>query len=365
MTKIKDIIKELEAWAPPSYQEGYDNARLITGNQNDELTGVLISLDCVEDVVQEAIDTNCNIIVSHHPIVFSGLKSLTGKNYVERTVIKAIKNDIAIYAIHTNLDNVNTGVNKKIADLIGLQDQKILSPKKSTLAKLVTFCPKENTQQVLDKLYEAGAGEIGNYSHCSFSTKGTGTFKPSEKANPHIGQFGKDEQVKEERIELMFSSHLRGKVISALRNVHPYEEVAYYITELSNINQEVGAGMIGVLPHEIGTSEFIAKIKETFNLKVIKHTAIHKEKVKRIAVCGGAGSFLLGKAKGANADVFITADYKYHEFFDAEEKIMIMDIGHYESEVFTKELIYDFLKEKFANIALHLSEVVTNPIKYS
>lgn len=362
--KIKEIIQELERWAPPAYQESYDNARLITGNQKEALNGVLISLDCTEEVVEEAIKKKCNLVVAHHPIVFSGLKSLTGKNYVERTIIKAIKNDIAIYAIHTNLDNVYNGVNKKIADIIGLTNQKVLSPKSSTLSKLVTFIPKENSKEILNKLHEAGAGQIGNYSHCSFSSEGIGTFKPNEIANPTIGESGKTETVTEERIELIFPSAIEAKLVTALKSAHPYEEVAYYITRLSNSNQEIGAGMVGDLPQKIDTLDFMKSIKEKFNLPVIRHTQFHQDKIKKVAVCGGAGSFLLSKAKAAGADVFISADYKYHEFFDAENSIIIMDIGHYESEVFTKELIYDRLKEKFANIALNLSQVVTNPINY-
>ncbi|MFT7163324.1 MAG: dinuclear metal center YbgI/SA1388 family protein [Bacteroidia bacterium] len=362
--KIKEVIQELERWAPPAYQENYDNARLITGGQKEELKGILISLDCTEEVVEEAIKKKCNLVVAHHPIVFSGLKSLTGKNYVERTIIKAIKNDIAIYAIHTNLDNVYNGVNKKIADIIGLTNQKVLAPKSGTLSKLVTFVPTEKSKTVLDKLHEAGAGHIGDYSHCSFSSEGTGTFKPNDNANPAIGESGKTESVNEARLELMFPSAIEAKLVTALILAHPYEEVAYYITRLSNSNQEIGAGMVGDLQEEIVTLDFMKSIKEKFNLSVIRHTKFHKEKLKKIAVCGGAGSFLLSKAKAANADVFITSDYKYHEFFDADDEILIMDIGHYESEVFTKELIYDHLKEKFANIALNLSQVVTNPINY-
>ncbi|MEQ6119275.1 Nif3-like dinuclear metal center hexameric protein [Reichenbachiella sp. MALMAid0571] len=362
--KVKDIIHQLENWAPPAYQESYDNARLITGDANTILKGVLITLDCIEEVVQEAIEKKCNLIIAHHPIVFKGLKSLTGSNYIERTIIKAIKNDIAIYAIHTNLDNVHNGVNKKIADLLELSDLKVLAPKPSTLSKLVTFVPSENTDSVLNKLHEAGAGMIGNYDHCSFTTEGIGTFKPNDIATPYIGESNKKEKLKENRIEVIFPTHLERGILNTLRKIHPYEEVAYYISVLSNSNQEVGAGLIGNLKNEMTSLDFLNYVKEKFNLKIIKHTKIHKSKIIRIAVCGGAGSFLLSNAKGAKADVFITADYKYHEFFDAENQITILDIGHYESEVFTKELIYDFLKEKIANIALNLSEVVTNPINY-
>ncbi len=362
--KIQEVISTLETWAPPAYQESYDNARLITGNKNDKLSGVLVTLDCTEDVVEEAISKDCNLIVAHHPIVFAGLKSITGKNYVERTVIKAIKHDIAIYAIHTNLDNVVTGVNKKIANKLGLKNQRILAPKSNTLSKLVTFAPTPDTESVLNALHKAGAGAIGNYDECSFTTTGTGSFRPNETANPHIGTKQVREHVNENRIEVIFPSHIQRNIITALKASHPYEEVAYYITPLDNQNQEVGSGMIGELSSPVDIREFMTSLKQTFNLGVIRHTNPHKSTIQRIALCGGAGSFLLPKAKGAQADVYITADYKYHEFFDAENTITILDIGHYESEAFTKELIYDFLKEKFANIALNLSEVVTNPINY-
>lgn len=362
--RINDIIGALNQWAPPAYQESYDNARLITGSPELQLQGVLVSLDCTEEVVQEAIDKGANLIIAHHPIVFKGLKSFTGKNYVERTVIKAIKNDIAIFSIHTNLDNVHTGVNRMICDRIGLQNCKTLAPKSGLLSKLVTFIPTEHAQNVLDALYTAGLGHIGNYDECSFQVKGTGSFRPNDQANPVIGKNNERELVEETRIEGIFPSHIKGKVVAALKKAHPYEEVAYYLTALENENQDVGSGMIGELETAIPTASFMNLLKEQFNLKVIRHTAFHKAEVKKIAVCGGAGSFLLGHAKGAGADVFVTADFKYHEFFDAEEKIIISDIGHYESEVFTKELICNFLKEKFANIALNLSEVDTNPIKY-
>lgn len=362
--KIGEILKTLEQWAPLQYQESYDNAGLITGDPSWELTAGLITLDCTEDIVNEAIDKGANLIIAHHPIIFRGLKKLNGSNYVERTIIKAIKNDIAIYAIHTNLDNVSTGVNAKIADLLRLKHQKVLVPKTGTLSKLVTFVPKSNTQEVLEALHEAGAGSIGNYDHCSFKVEGTGTFRPNEQANPHIGSANQDETVSESRIEVMFPSHIKGNVISALKDSHPYEEVAYYITALENTNQEVGAGMIGQLDQPMSTVDFLRLVKEKLNVNCIRHTALHKDIVRKIAVCGGSGSFLLRNAISSRADVFITADFKYHEFFDADGKIIIADVGHYESELYTKDLLYKYLNEKIANIALHLSEVDTNPIKY-
>lgn len=361
---LKEITQYLEKLAPLSYQESYDNAGLITGSPEWEVTGVLISLDATEAVVEEAIAQSCNLIVAHHPIVFKGLKKLTGANYVERTVLRAIKNDIAIYAIHTNLDNVKGGVNYKIAEKLGLQKVKILSPKKGLLQKLVTFVPVENTTQVLNALYEAGAGNIGNYSGCSFRTAGTGTFTPNEEANPHIGAQNKPEQVHEDRIEVVMPSHLSGKILEALRNAHPYEEVAYYSSSLENSYQDVGSGVLGELPQPMEERAFLTQLKTQMQLNTIKYTALRNRPVQRVALCGGAGIFLLPEAIKQKADVFITADVKYHEFFDADGKLVVADIGHYESEVFTKELIYTYLSQKFTNIALILSKVITNPIFY-
>jgi len=365
MMQIKEIIKTLEHWAPPAYQASYDNSGLLTGQSSDELSGVVVTLDCTEAIVDEAIAKNANLIVAHHPIIFNGLKSLTGKNYVERTIIKAIKNNVAIYSIHTNLDHVLSGVNKKFCEKIGLEKIRILVPKSDTLSKLVTFVPKANAEEVVDALHVAGAGHIGNYDECIFQTEGMGSFRPNENSHPHIGKPNVKEIVSEMRVELIFPSHLQTKVLAALKQAHPYEEVAYYVNVLLNENQQVGAGMIGELKDPVFTDDFFKQLKKEFGLTVIRHTRVHKEKISKIAVCGGAGSFLLSHAKAEKADMFITADFKYHEFFDAENKIIIADIGHYESEVATKELIYEFLKEKFANIAVHLSKVNTNPIKYS
>lgn len=364
MAKIKDIINYLETVAPPHFQESYDNSGLLTGNPQNEIDGVLITLDTTEAIVDEAISKKCNLIISHHPIIFKGLKSLTGKNYVERTLIKAIKNNIAIYAIHTNLDNISGGVNKKLSDKIGLENLQILAPKKGLLNKLVTFIPKENTETVMGALHSAGAGNIGNYKNCSFRISGTGTFLPDENANPHIGETNKLEKVNEDRVEVIFPGYLENKIISALKKAHPYEEVAYYLTSLDNIYQEIGSGMIGELPAEMEPKSFLKHLKDRLKLECVRHTAFTKDTVKKIAVCGGSGSFLLSAAKKFEADVFVTADFKYHEFFDAENQIMIADIGHYESEVSTKELLLEILQKKFSNFALILSETVTNPISY-
>ncbi|MFD1140534.1 Nif3-like dinuclear metal center hexameric protein [Larkinella insperata] len=369
---IKEVTSHLEAWAPLAYQESYDNAGLIVGDPGASVTGILITLDITEAVVDEAVRKNCNLIVAHHPIVFRGLKKLTGRNYVERVVIKAIKNDVALYAAHTNLDNIAGGVSFKIAEKLGLANVQILAPKSDVLMKLVTFVPtvqgnpafRGATQAVLDALYEAGVGQIGKYDRCSFRAEGTGTFRGNAESNPTLGEAGEDEEAHENRIEVIFQAHRQKTVLAALRKAHPYEEVAYYLTTLVNENQEVGSGAVGDLPEALSEAEFLAYLKNRMNLSVIRHTALRGQPVRRVAVCGGAGGFLLNDAVGARADVFVTADYKYHEFFDADGRIIITDIGHYESEVFTKELIQQYLLEKFITFAVILSDIDTNPVLY-
>jgi dinuclear metal center YbgI/SA1388 family protein len=363
--KINEIIQYLEQTAPSSFQEGYDNAGLITGNKNWDFNGAIICLDSTEAVIDEAIAMGVNMVIAHHPIVFKGLKKINGNNYVERTIIKAIKNDIAIYAIHTNLDSVlKNGVNTMICEKLGLKNLKILNPKKGILKKLVAFIPKEYTEQVLDALHQAGAGSIGNYSNCSFKTEGTGTFTPNDSANPTIGNKNTKEEVIECRVEVIFEDYKEKNIIDTLKAAHPYEEVAYHIQSLDNEHQEVGAGMIGELERPVITDYFLEILKAKLGVNIIRHTSITKDNIKRVAVCGGSGSFLLNNAIQQNADIYISADFKYHEFFDADGHIIIADIGHYESEQFTKDLIFNILSKKFINFAFHLTKINTNPINY-
>jgi dinuclear metal center YbgI/SA1388 family protein len=361
---IKQVIESLEKLAPPQYQEEYDNSGLITGQAADDVKSILITLDCTEAVVEEAISKSCNLIIAHHPILFKGVKRLTGNTYVERVLIRAIRNQIAIYAIHTNLDNVIQGVNKKIADRLGLKNLQVLSPRQNTLSKIVTFIPLDYSEKVISALHDAGAGHVGNYSHCSFSLEGRGAYLPTENAKPFAGSKGKLEKTKETRVEMIFPKPLLTKILTALRQSHPYEEVAYFVSDLANQNQEVGSGMLGELPVPEESLGFLNRLKTVMNTNCVRYTNIHAKHITKVALCGGAGSFLLPQAIAKGADVFISADFKYHEFFDADNKITIADIGHYESEQFTKELIGEYLQEKFPTFAIIFSNVVTNPISY-
>ncbi|MBF9253804.1 Nif3-like dinuclear metal center hexameric protein [Pontibacter sp. 172403-2] len=365
MATIKEVITRLEQLAPLQYQESYDNAGLQTGDPAAEVKGVLVTLDCTEAVLEEAIRKECNLVVAHHPVIFKGIKQLTGRNYVERTIIKAIRHNIAIYASHTNLDNVLPGVNTKIADKLALQHQRVLVNKPHTLMQLVTFVPLAQTEQVLQALHKAGAGNIGAYSNCSFQVPGTGRFLPSANASPAIGAPGEPEEVEENRLEVIFPAHLQHTIMAALKDAHPYEEVAHYLYALENLNQETGIGILGELPEALDEAAFLAYLKEKMQLQGLRYTSIGAKKVKRVAVCGGAGSFLIKDAIRQGADALVTGDVKYHEFFDAESKIMVADIGHYESEVFTKEIFYEEISKKFTTFAVYLSEVNTNPVRYT
>lgn len=362
--KIKELIVQLENLAPLSYQESYDNAGLLTGDKNWECSGVLTTLDCTEIIVEEAIAQNCNLIVAHHPIVFKGLKKITGKNYVEKTIIAAIKNDIAIYAIHTNLDNMIDGVNKYIAAKINLQQVEILAPQNTILSKLVTFAPREHADAVREALFAAGAGHIGNYDRVSFNADGLGTFRAQEGADPFVGDIGAWHKEAETKIEVIFPNYLQSKLVKALLQAHPYEEVAYDILPLSNTCQQVGAGMVGELPEAMEEKDFLQLLKKQFDLSVIRHTPLLGKKIKKVALCGGAGSFLTNDAINSGSDIYVTGDVKYHEFFDADGKIVLADIGHFESEQFTVELLFDYLQSKFPTFAVLKSAKSTNPVQY-
>ena len=361
---LGEITNCLERLAPLNYQEEYDNSGLIVGNASDRVTSILIALDCTEQIVDEAIAKGCDLIITHHPIVFKGLKKFNGKTYVERVVLKAIKNNIALYAIHTNLDHVMDGVSGEIARRLGLINSKILAPKSGLLKKLVTFCPILSAGAVKNALFNAGAGHIGNYSDCSFASEGVGTFKANGNANPFVGEKGVQHQEAEQRIEVIFKAQDERKIVVSLLESHPYEEVAYDIYPISNTLATVGAGMVGWLTQEMDATDFLKHVKGQMNAKVIRHTSLLPKKIKKVAVCGGSGSFLLKDAIAAGADAFITADFKYHEFFDAENKLIICDIGHYESEQFTSELLFNVLIKEFPEISITLTAHNTNPINY-
>ncbi|MFA9390876.1 MAG: Nif3-like dinuclear metal center hexameric protein [Prolixibacteraceae bacterium] len=362
--KIKEIIAVIEEVAPVSLQESWDNSGLIVGNASAEVESALITLDVTEAVLDDAIQFGEKLIIAHHPLIFSGLKKLNGKSDVERAVIKAIKNDIAIYAAHTNIDVVKDGVSWMMARKLGLTNVSTLIPQEGLLKKLVTFVPVSEAEKVKEALFMAGAGHIGNYDSCAFSVIGTGSFRGNEDSKPFAGKAGQLHFEEEQRVETIFPAYLQSRVITALLKAHPYEEVAYDIYVLENEHPEIGLGVLGDLPSSMNPMEFLQMVKSTFHCEAIRYTTSPCTKVTKVALVGGSGSSYLKNAMAANADIFITGDFKYHQFFDAENRIMIADIGHFESEQFTKELFYEIVTNKFSKFALRLSEVKTNPINY-
>jgi dinuclear metal center YbgI/SA1388 family protein len=363
MIRIKDIIECLEQWAPPQIQESYDNSGLICGNPQLECSAYLVCLDSTEAVVDEAIAKGCNLIIAHHPIIFESLKKLSGNTYSQRALIKAIKHDIALYALHTNLDNVVTGVNRVIADKLNIKQPQILRPLQNQLLQLTVYVPHTHLDQVRDAIFAAGAGAIGNYSECSFNLRGLGTFMPNENANPFAGVKNVREEADESRIEVILPRYKRAAVFKALCEAHPYEEVAHQFSSVENTLKDVGAGMHGVLSEPMETFFFLEKIKTIFG-GMLRYTAPINDQVQHIAWCGGSGSFLLEDALRIGADVLLTSDFKYHQFFDADGKIMIIDIGHFENEQFTIGAIYAYLINNFPNFAGSQTGVCTNPVHY-
>ncbi len=361
---IKNITNFLDDKVPPMLQESYDNSGFLIGDKNQELTGALLCVDVTEAVVDEAIEKSCNLIVSHHPLIFKGLKRLTGQDDVARTVQKIIRNDLSVYAAHTNLDSVDFGVSNILAKKIGLSNLKIMDPKPGILKKLVVFCPSDYAEKVRKAIFEAGAGNIGDYDSCSFNLEGQGSFKAGDNSDPFVGEKGELHYEAEVRVETVFPEFLKGKVLNAMIAAHPYEEVAYDIYPLDNKFEQAGLGMIGALDKELDADEFLNDLKSRLDLKAIRHTNATGKKVKKVAVCGGAGSFLIGKAKSMGADIFVTADLKYHDFFAAEDDFILVDVGHYESEKYTKELLNQLIIEKFPTFAPTLSKVDANPVKY-
>jgi dinuclear metal center YbgI/SA1388 family protein len=362
--QISAILNFLEEVAPPAYQESYDNAGLITGSGSWECSGVLATLDATEEVVREAILRGCNLIVAHHPILFRGLKRLNGANYIERAVIAAIKGDIAIYAIHTNLDNVMAGVNGRIAVQLGIVGGRPLLSREGVLQKLFCFVPVDHLEAVRSAIFSAGAGHIGKYSECGFAVEGAGTFLAGEGTQPFIGRQGSRHTEKEARLEVVVPAHLSAAVVKAMIDAHPYEEVAYDLVSLANTHPEVGSGLVGELEAAMTEIAFLDRIRAVFGLVVVRHTRLTGSPVKRVAVCGGAGSFLISKALSAGANFYVTSDVKYHEFFDAGDGMVIADVGHFESEQFTVDLLFAVLREKFRNFAVLKSDVKTNPVNY-
>jgi len=362
--KLKDIIAVFEEHSPFSIQESYDNSGIQYGNPDENVNRGLVCLDITEATIDEAVSKKCDLIISHHPLIFGGMKSITGRHYTERVLVKAIKNDIRIVSVHTNLDSTSAGVNAILAQKIGLTDLKILDQRGELLKKLVTFCPVDHADAVRTAIFKAGAGQIGEYDCCSYNIEGLGSFRAGAAANPFVGAKGEVHFEKEVRIETILPAWLQSRIVDAMMAAHPYEEVAYDLYPLDNKFEKVGMGMIGVLENPMGETDFLQLLRQSLGSGCIRHSTLLDKAIKRVAICGGSGSFLRNKALALGADAFVTADVKYHDFFDVQGKLLMADVGHYESEQFTKEILCEIVTEKFTNFALLISDLDTNPVRY-
>lgn len=362
--KIKEILQTIEQFAPLALQESYDNCGVQIGNVNQDVTKILLSIDVTENVIDEAISLGCNLIISHHPIAFRKFRSLTGKNYEERCMIKACKHDIVLYAAHTNLDNATGGISYKLAELIGLEQIRTLDPIKGKLLKLSTFAPTSHAELIRNALFDAGAGNIGNYNSCSYNTNGFGTFNAGEKANPFVGEINELHIENEVKIEVVLPTFKQTDVLRALLSCHPYEEPAYDFYALENIWNQVGSGVVGTLPEEMEEEDFLYMLKDVLKLESIQHSIYRRKKIIDVALCGGSGAFLIPKAISYGADIFITGEAKYNDFYDVEDKILLATIGHYESEICSKDIFRDILTKKYSDINIFHSRFDTNPVKY-
>jgi dinuclear metal center YbgI/SA1388 family protein len=362
--KLKELCSYLDSEVPLSFQESYDNSGLQVGNPEMEITSALISLDVTEEVVDEAIAGNCNLVLSHHPLIFRGIKKISDRTPVERIIHKCIKHDIAVYSSHTNLDIFTNGVSRKMAEKLNLKEIKVLAPLEKRLLKLVTYIPVTHLDKVRNALFEAGAGVIGNYDNCGFVTEGTGSFRGNESSSPFTGKKGELHFEKESRFETILFSHLRDKIVNTLLASHPYEEVAYDIYELENKYYGGGLGCFGEYSEGMKEIDFLKAVSSVFNAKGVRFSKLTGKTIKKVAMCGGSGVSLLSDAIASGADAFITADIKYHNFFDAEYKILLVDAGHFETEIFSTEILKDLITKKFPKFAVRFSETNTNPINY-
>ena len=356
--KIKEVIQFLEQKFPLHWQEDFDNCGVQCGDKERELTGIVVCFDMSEAVIDEALAQGSNMVISHHPIIYKhGLKKIEPTNRVGKIIYKALENKILLYSMHTNIDSGKAGGNVLFAKKLELQNLSVLVPKENQFCKLVVFVPAENSALLKEAMFKIGCGNIGNYSHCSYSCEGIGSFKPLTGVNPHIGKHNRLERVDEERIEMIFPKNIKRQVIETLYGHHPYEEPAFDIITLENQNREVGLGRIGLLPTSMLAKDFILYIKEKLNLDFVKFSGNRDAEIKKVAVCGGGGASFISEALTAGVNAYITGDLKYHDFFIPENKMLLIDIGHFEGEHFIREIITSLLQENFNTFATHFTEV--------
>lgn len=362
---IKEIIHHLQELAPLARQEDYDNSGLQVGRVDVDCSGALVCVDVTPAVVNEAIALGCNLIISHHPLIFKPLKHITGSSLTEQSVMIALSNNVTVYSAHTCLDNAPKGVSWKMAHMLGLEQVSVLQPQTNRMLKLSVFVPPTHADKLCESLFEAGAGHIGSYEHCVFRSQGCGSWRPLDGADPCIGTVGEVSSQPEVRLDMMLPVWKREAVEQALLAVHPYERPAYEFVAVRNSEPDAGSGAIGVLPEPMTAAQLALKIKDTFGSPVIRCSLMAPESmVQKVALCGGSGASLISHAIAAGADVYLTSDTKYHDFVDYGKRILLVDIGHHESEQCTKSIFYHLIREIFPNFAVRYSQQDINPIKY-
>ncbi len=362
----KEIIKYFEEWAPKEIAWQKDNVGLQVGSLNNKLNNILLCLELHDQVIDDAIKKNCNLIISHHPLLFQPLKKIDLQNDKNSKLIeKLIKNNITLYSAHTNLDFTKEGVSFELAKKLKLNNIDFLVHQNSNQYKLSVFVPVDFVDKVANAIFENGGGRIGEYTNCSFRTKGNGTFKGSGNSNPYLGEKNKIELVEEIKLEVLVDSWKLKKILTAIFETHPYEEVAYDIYPLANSNKNYGAGTIGELDKPMHQKQFLDYVADNLKIKNFRYSK-GNNKIKKVALCGGAGSDLVKDALNSGADAFITADLKYHTFQDANEKILLIDAGHYETEIHSldevKRKLSHYTIGKNINTKIFKYEGSTNPI---
>lgn len=361
---LRTLLACIEQWAPFSWQESYDNAGLILGDPDRNVTEALVCFDVTPEVVDEAVRIGAGLIVSHHPAIFKGIKRINPASRLGYMIKQSLCHDIAWCALHTNLDNTLNGVNSYLCEQLGLKDVQPLAPLQDIYGKLQVYVPEAYAEKLRQALAEAGCGAGARYDACSYSSRGEGRFRAGSQAHPFSGQIGELHCEAECKIECLYPLHKTRQVLDVLRTNHPYEEPAFDLLPLRNEATGQGAGAIGNLQESMQETELLDKLKELTGTHCIRHSGFRGRKIRRIALCGGSGGSFIGNACARQADAYITGDLKYHDFADAGSGTWLVDIGHFESEKFAMELIFRFIRKNFPNFAVSISEQARNPVSF-
>ena len=366
---VRGIQEIMEAWAPLDIAWERDNPGLQAGDTGRRVRGILVALDVTEPVVKEAKGAGANLIVSHHPLLFRPLRSLTTRSGTERTLTALARGGIALYSAHTNLDFTRGGTSFALAEALGLATEGFLTSSFRTESKIVTFVPPSHADSVAAAMAGAGAGVIGAYDGCSFRTEGTGTFRGGKGTHPAVGKAGVPEHAREIRLEMVAPRRAVHTVVDALKGAHPYEEVAFDVYPLDNTSGAYGMGALGTLPRAVPLADFLGRVRRALRTRSLRWSGDPRSRVRRVAVCGGSGSELLPQAIAAGADAFVTADVRYHTFQEAGTEITLVDAGHFETEFPVVAAVVDRLRGEIrargARIPVRASSQATNPVRVS